>query len=233
MSYFIRKTDVSLGNVALYEYQGTHPIQTIPHGNTKEGTACFVRTNPKTLDKIRESVKTEKPREIFSKLKQNDSLSCARDFDVIRHQKYKEQKKQKDQVRSKRANIADEILDVIAMVDDHPFVQSVFLNKNKVPNIICYTTDQIKNLQSFLSYLSGQPIGIDRTFNLGSIYVTTIVYKNHKVVRKNTATSPIFLGPIMLHKDATYETYKTFLEHVETELDNDIGSVELRLLRPN
>ena len=33
----------------------------------------------------------------------------------------------------------------------------------------------------------------------------------------------------MLHKDATYKTYKSFLEHVKTELDSEIGSVELRL----
>ena len=33
----------------------------------------------------------------------------------------------------------------------------------------------------------------------------------------------------MLHKDATYKTYKAFLEHIKTELDSEIKAVELRL----
>ena len=33
----------------------------------------------------------------------------------------------------------------------------------------------------------------------------------------------------MLHKDATYKTYKSFLEHVSTELDSEIEEVELRV----
>ena len=57
------------------------------------------------------------------------------------------------------------------------------------------------------------------------------MYKNHKVVRKNSNAeeSPIFLGPVMLHKDATFKTYKTFLKHVETELSQNVESLEIRL----
>jgi transposase-like protein len=32
----------------------------------------------------------------------------------------------------------------------------------------------------------------------------------------------------MLHKDATYKTYQSFLDRLATELDTDIGSVEVR-----
>ena len=87
---------------------------------------------------------------------------------------------------------------------------------------------------------NNQAIGIDRTFNLGNYYVTTLVYKNQRVVRiESTKTNkhdnqdlpaqPIFLGPVLLHKHATYKTYKSFLEHIKTELESDIEAVELRL----
>ena len=33
----------------------------------------------------------------------------------------------------------------------------------------------------------------------------------------------------MLHKDATFKTYKTFLKHVETELSQNVESLEIRL----
>ena len=38
------------------------------------------------------------------------------------------------------------------------------------------------------------------------------------------------MGPVLLHKEATYKVYKTFLEHVATEVDNTIDSVGLRVL---
>ena len=66
--------------------------------------------------------------------------------------------------------------------------------------------------------------------------MTTIVYKNQRVVRKekenrdkNLDNHPIFMGPVLLHKEATYKVYKTFLEHVATEVDNDIDEIEVRI----
>ena len=158
-------------------------------------------------------------------------MNCARDFRVIKNLKYQEKKKEKI-ARSNRMNVADEILEVLGMVNEHPYVQSIIHNKDQVPNIICYTNQQILDLRHFVKNAAKQQIGIDRTFNLGNYYVTTLVYKNQRVVRSNKQDSdehPIFLGPIMLHKDATYKTYKSFLEHIKTELDCEIEAVELRL----
>ena len=33
----------------------------------------------------------------------------------------------------------------------------------------------------------------------------------------------------MMHKDATYKTKKSFLEQIATEIDSEVGAVELRL----
>ena len=231
VSFFKRNTDVTLGNIALYEYCGSQLGKPVSHGNNKNPESQYVRTNPKTMDKIRDKVSTNLPREVFRELKKDDSMNCARDFEVIRNQKYLQKKKQEGKRPQQGSNVADELLEVIGMTDNHPFVQSIIHNKNKVPTIICYTDSQIKDLKSFLSTAKGQPLGIDRTFNLGCLYVTTIVYKNHKLVRKNSPTEehPIFLGPVMLHKDATFKTYKTFLEHVKTELSHSVESLEIRL----
>ena len=82
-----------------------------------------------------------------------------------------------------------------------------------VPNIILYTNEQILDLKHFVKNAKNQQIGIDRTFNLGNYYVTTLVYKNQRIIRKqsksgNNIEHPIFMGPVMLHKDATFKTYK-------------------------
>ena len=112
-------------------------------------------------------------------------------------------------------------------------MQTIIPNEDQVPNIILYTNEQILDLKHFVKYAKNQQIGIDRTFNLGRYYVTTLVYKNQRIIRKpsknNIEEHPIFMGPVMLHKDATFKTYKSFLEHIAIETDNEVGAVELRL----
>ena len=148
---------------------------------------------------------------------------------MIRSKKYNDKKKESPTVTSK-TNVADEILGVIGMINSNPYVQTIIHNKDMVPAIICYTKEQMIDLKHFLTHEKEDPLGIDRTFNLGSFYVTTIEYKNQRIVRKeNHDEHPIFLGPALLHKEATYKVYKTFLEHVLTELDSEIDSVELRI----
>ena len=223
MTFVYRAADDSLSNVALYEYQGKQPKVT-----------NFVRTNPKTVDKIKINLDQKKPKEIYTELRRDDSLNCARDFRVIKNMKYEEKKKERI-ARTNRLNVADEILKVLGMVNVHPFVQTIIHNKDQVPNVILYTNEQILDLKHFVKNAKNQQIGIDRTFNLGNYYVTTLVYKNQRIIRKQSKSEnnieeyPIFMGPVMLHKDATFKTYKTFLEHIATELDNEVGAVELRL----
>ena len=227
VSYFVNNVDQTLSNVALFEYQGIQLVTSQSHGNAHSGQT-FTRTNPKTIEKFNENLNKQQPRELFRYLKKDDSMNCARDFRVIRNQKYNARKREKSNF-TRNNNVADEILDVLGMLNEHPYVQTVIHNKLQVPSIICYTKEQIKDLKHFLTNTKNQPIGIDRTFGLGNFYVTLLVYKNQRVVRKNTNDHPIFLGPLLLHKDASYKTYKSFLEHVATELDNDVENIEMRI----
>lgn len=68
---------------------------------------------------------------------------------------------------------------------------------------------------------------MDRTFNLGHFFVTSLVYKSHRVLKKETKDHPTFIGPLLLHKDASYRTYFSFFTYIATELK--IDNIELRL----
>jgi len=146
------------------------------HGNARH-PGNYMRTNPKTVDKIKDALKSKKqPKEIFADLKRDDSMNCARDFRVIRNLKQQEEKKMhKLSNRANVADVADEILEVLSMLNDHPFVQTIIHNKGQVPNIICYKDQQILDLKHFVENNKNQPKGIDRTFNLGTFYVTLMV----------------------------------------------------------
>lgn len=96
VSYFTSDFDNNLGNVAVYEYIGEQPITTAPHGRSNTSRS-YVRTNPVTLDNVKEKIKdqSKRPREIFHELKADDSTNCVRDFEAIRRIKCNEKKKEK------------------------------------------------------------------------------------------------------------------------------------------
>ncbi|XP_076057534.1 uncharacterized protein LOC143035019 [Oratosquilla oratoria] len=70
-------------------------------------------------------------------------------------------------------------------------------------------------------------LGVDRTFNLGPCYVTTMVYKNTKLKRKTTQEPPVFLGPMLLHWDGEYFTYQRFFSHIQAKLSSGIDRASL------
>ena len=172
---FVCKTpDSSLASLALLvlKYKGKQPTKL-------QVSLAQIQNSRQNLGKI----KHQDPKDIYVDLRKDDSLNCARDFQVIRNQKFEQ--KIKDKIgRAYRVNIADEILKVLGMVNDHPFVQTIIHNKDQVPNIICYTTQQILDLKHFIKNATNQLIGIDRTFNLGNYFIMTLVYQNQRVIRK-------------------------------------------------
>ena len=49
--------------------------------------------------------------------------------------------KKEKQTRANRVNVADEILDVLGMVNYHMFVQAIIHNENQVPNLLYRSTN--------------------------------------------------------------------------------------------
>lgn len=85
----------------------------------------------------------------------------------------------------------------------------------KVPNVILYDDRQIREIKAFcFAAESASVLSFDKTFNLGSIYVTPSVYKNTAVNRKRTGDHPIFLGPIFLHGHSDRQNYGMFFSHL-------------------
>ena len=41
----------------------------------------------------------------------------------------------------------------------------------------------------------GSVYSVDRTFNLGTYFLTAITFKNKKVTLRNNSSNPVFIGP--------------------------------------
>jgi len=117
-------------------------------------------------------------------------------------------------------NLADEIQSVMCRLsnENEDFVRSIYTQLRHAPAVILYTQDQIDDIRTLCSKECipslRSILSVDRTFNLSSLFVTCMVYKNKKVLRKCSMEPPIFIGPIMLHGDGKYSTYHHFFSSV-------------------
>ena len=87
------------------------------------------------------------------------------------------------------------------MIDNHDFVKQ-YCKKltGKMPNFVCFTNHQ-RRFELFSCTKGGYLLGIDRTFNLGTLYLAVLVYK------KPVDEHLIFMGPIFLNRDFDYNYF--------------------------
>nr|XP_039258759.1 uncharacterized protein LOC120335330 [Styela clava] len=209
------------------EYMGSQPSTPSHYANIPGRE--YVRTPKHVTETIDERLRCNEPtRKIYREMVLNDSTSSPRDFKQVRNRKMKLNKGENS--KSTKYNIADEVLDVLNMINTNPYVKEIILTPEKPPSIILYTGYQLADLQSISIQSSDQTIiGVDRTFNIAACYATTIVFKHYKVIKNDTDDSPIFLGPVYLHWDASFETYCRFFSHLSARLSNSQFTSEIRI----
>lgn len=134
-------------------------------------------------------------------------------------------------------NLADEVQTVLTMLthDEEDFIRAVNVQLRRSPSVILYTDDQIHDIRNLCSSDTTAELrsvlSFDRTFNLSSLYVTLMVFKHRKVIRKCSQEPPIFLGPMLLHGDGKFSTYLNFFSHVNGALQGSgVVASEFRLL---
>ena len=116
---------------------------------------------------------------------------------------------------SRRSTFADEILAVMNLSVTEPFIQVVQLTNRKVPTVILYDPRQLHEIRSFcFDARRGSILSFDKTYNLGSLFVTVSTYMNMALRRLNTGDSPVFIGPLFLHGNSDASTYHSFFGHL-------------------
>jgi hypothetical protein len=135
-------------------------------------------------------------------------------------------RREREQSGSHGVNVADNIQHVMNIMHGHPFIRELVQRQKELPSVILYTDDQMKDLKKMSRHTGDFPpiIGVDRTFNVGQWYVTTLVYQHPHLVRRSNRTHPIFLGPVFLHCDGQYRTYHNFFSHLKAELEGDVAA---------
>jgi hypothetical protein len=219
---------------ACVEYLGTFPGN-VPHGNSKERNAHPYRRTPGvTLETIRSNVVNAPPRQVYRdmKLENAEEVGVPRNSKQVRNAKYLQNKALRPDSGFSRANLADHIIQVMRMAhdSDNPFVRKVITGKGNIPSIILYTEKQITDIRRFCCPSPGSDstvLGIDKTYNLCDMYVTVFCFKNLSVVRTGAEGGghPLFMGPILIHADSSFETYSDFFSHLRIRLGEVSGLI--------
>ena len=156
------------------------------------------------------------PQSAYNKLVRDmDIADAPHDSNVIHNTKKTDNRKQRnDNGQGRMAHFADERQTVMNMVHSDGFVQRIELSGGHIPSVIVYSDRQICDVKSFCFGISNRTeqcvLGFDKTYNLGSIYVTPSVFKNPALVRRHTGDSPLFLGPIFIYGHSDFHTYSYF-----------------------
>jgi len=136
--------------------------------------------------------------------------------------KYRQAKKER-KGSGRRGNFADHVQSVEDMLQTNPFVQLVLQAKDKVPCVILHTDEQLQDIWRLCCsspHGKSTVLGFDKTYNLGDVHVTVCVFKHLAVTRNKSDECPIFVGPIFLHGNLDYETFRFFFQHLASHLQD-------------
>ena len=212
-----------LSKRAVVEYCGSFPgLQ--PHGHAKTA-ADYVRMPATTMDLIGQKVKTQKPLTVYNELLlANDIIDAPRNPQQIRSKKYHDKKKTSPTLTTS-TNFADQMQQVIKMTETCETIQQVIYNKGSIPSVIMFSDDQITDIKRFCC--TGQSVlSVDKTFNLGEIFVTASNYKQLSVISCTSNDHPFFPGPLFLHGHSTFESYQPFFSKIAAQLaDTDTSKL--------
>jgi len=99
------------------------------------------------------------------------------------------------------------------------FVCGVHVAGARVPCILLFIDCQLRKIKTFyFDKKNGSVLAMDKTFNLGSMYVTVITYQNLVLNRVTSGRSPTFTGPMFVYGQSNVATYNYFFSQLASRL---------------
>ena len=146
-----------LSTRAIIEYISVVKQMDSSHGNSKKDNGPYKRTHPDVLQHAAQELKIKKPRQVYKEMVLKDEANAPRDLQQLHDLKYRTEGKS---ATSNGNNVADDILNVLSMVKDHPFIQKVEQSKNNIPSIILYSYEQLTDFKKIIGTSKEPRVGI-------------------------------------------------------------------------
>ncbi len=227
--YFLLFTDLSGKSFPLalvvYKFDGVpdHDVLIRPHGNSK-GNRPYRRTKESTKELLKTELEYKcSPKEALDKVFSTKggmiAAESAGDLPRGRTQVYNiKRKMQEQQIRGSTSMGQSGTKDMLYIVmeqcknaeKNEIFVQDVSCAPE--PMAVLCTEQQLNDIERFCcDPFNFCILGIDPTFNLGEFSVTPIVYRHMLLKNTQTGSSPLMLGPVLVHYRKHFRTYNHFI----------------------
>ena len=138
---------------------------------------------------------------------------------------------------NKVCRLSDEVKLLSSLVQSHEFVQSVTFTRGRHPVVYLYTPDQISDVRRMCCVGATQhmrtALRITCALPTPTPYLLTVTAFSNRTLSEaggsGAANPPLFIGPMMLHSDNTFEAYHAFLSHLNSALDSHVAATELSI----
>ena len=106
-------------------------------------------------------------------------------------------------------NMADDLQRIISMQTNtqSSYIKVITSSNGNPPSTILYNSLQLKIIEAMFNSKVPIILGVDRTFNIGPVFATLIIFQIECFHNKRSRRPAVFLGPVYLHHDAIFEAY--------------------------
>ncbi|KAL8604200.1 hypothetical protein ACOMHN_014768 [Nucella lapillus] len=105
------------------------------------------------------------------------------------------------------------MLELSSMTETHgDFLRNIHFQvtgQGLSPSIVLFTDEQMSYMKAFCGDYK-TVIGVDKTYNLGELFVTALNFKFVSLHRRESGEPPVFVGPLFLHSSSTFDTFFYF-----------------------
>ena len=98
--------------------------------------------------------------------------------------------------------------------EEEPFIREVSLEKENLTIVLASENQLAELAKHSTSELDFSIVQLDPTFNLGPYECTPISYRNLLLKSRRSGTSPVRLGPVLIHCRKDERTFREFLQTV-------------------
>ena len=115
-------------------------------------------------------------------------------------------------------NLADQCLRMMQNHSKDSFVRRIFPQKDQSFAFVCCSNESIRRMVEHCCADESRIIGIDRTFNLSTFYVTVVVYQHQNMLVAGTNRHPTMVGALLIHCKGSTESYYDLFNTIKFEM---------------
>ena len=183
--------------------------------------AAYRKTDRATEDVAKEALKFKKPIQVYENFL-SKGMHRLRNLKQPQNMRYNANKqeliKKGADPNLRKETLADHWLRLIGRLSrNNTYVKGYTQLAGRKPQVFMHGGQMSMLMNNLCDTRCKYPamLSVDRTFNVGPVFVTNFAFKNTMFYRRGTKDHPVFIGPIMFHIDCDTAAYREFFLHVK------------------